>query len=185
MDFTQNAIAVLEFKSITRGLFVVDVATKKAPVRVCWAEAISSGKYILLFEGGVGEVQESYSAAVEAAEKELIESILIPQVVPALGPVLSGRSFSPESESSVGMLESSSIAASVEAADQVLKTAPLLLNRFRLGKGIGGKSYFIFSGQLEDVQAGLERGQEFLEHRGALLGRELIARPHSDFMEVL
>lgn len=185
MQFSQSAIAVLEFSSITRGLFVVDVVTKKAPVEVLWAEAISHGKFVLLFQGGVGEVQESYDAAVAASGDLLVEDILIPQVTRNLGPAIGGGLVAPKTDTAVGMLESASIAASVEAADRVMKTAPLLLNRFRLGKGIGGKSYFIFSGQLEDVQAGIEVGTEVLESRGSLLGAELIARPHEEFLEVV
>lgn len=185
MEFKQSAIAVLEYSSITRGLFVVDIVTKKAPVRVLWAEAISHGKFVLLFEGGVGEVQEAHRAALDASGETLVEEIVIPQVVRGLGPAIGGEAVALRADVSVGMLESSSIAASVAAADEVLKTAPLKLNRFRLGKGIGGKSYFVFSGRLEDVDAGLEAGVEVLESRGCLVGRERIARPHAEFLEVV
>jgi microcompartment protein CcmL/EutN len=185
MLFSESAIAVLEYSSITRGLLAVDVLTKKAPVEVLWAEPVSAGKYVVLFHGGVGEVEEAHQAALDVSGTALVEEILIPQVTRALGPAIGGQSTVPSPDSAVGMLESSSIAASVEAADRVLKTAPLALNRFRLGKGIGGKSYFIFSGALDDVEAGLEAGVEMLESRGALVGRELIARPNSEFLEVV
>ena len=185
MQFSQIAIVVLEYSSIIKGLAIVDIVTKKAQIKVLWAEPISHGKFILLFEGGVGEVQEAYEAALEMSGESLVEDVFIPQVTSTLGPALGGEALSPINEAAVGMLESTSIAAAVEAADQVLKTAQLALNRFRLGKGIGGKSYFIFSGELEDVQAGLEVGQETLEARGALIGSELIARPNAEFLEVL
>lgn len=185
MEFSHAAISVLEYSSITKGLFVVDVVAKKAPVEVLWAEPISHGKYIILFQGGVGEVEESHAAALEQSGDVLVEEILIPQVTRALAPAIGGQSKAPLADESVGMIESASIAASVEAADRVLKTAPLTLNRFRLGKGIGGKSYFIFSGSLEDVQAGLDAGVEVLESRGALVGSELIARPNAEFLEVV
>jgi len=185
MQFSQSAIAVLEYASITRGLYVVDVVTKKSPVEVLWAEPVSHGKYVLLFQGGVGEVEEASRAALDASGESLVENVLIPQVTVALGPAIGGASKAPAPDWAVGMLESSSIAASVEAADRVLKTAPLALNRFRLGKGIGGKSYFIFSGSLDDVEAGLEVGVEVLEARGTLVGRELIARPAAEFLEVV
>lgn len=184
-EFTHSAIAVLEYSSITRGLFAVDVVTKKSPVRVLWAEAVSHGKYVLLFSGGVAEVEEAYRAALEISGEALVEDVLIPQVTRKLAPAIGGRLETARVDHAVGMLESGSIAAAVEAADRVMKTAPLKLNRFRLGKGIGGKSFFIFSGLLEDVQAGLETGIEVLESRGTLLGNELIARPQPEFLEVL
>ncbi len=185
MEFNHSAIAVLEYTSITRGLFIVDVVTKKAPVEVLWADPVSHGKYILLFSGGVAEVEESYKAALEASGETLVENIFIPQVTRKLGSAIGGKTESPKPQTSVGMLESSSIAASVEAADRVLKTAPLQLNRFHLGKGLGGKSYFIFSGELDDVQAGLEAGREILESYGSFVDLELIARPEAEFLEVL
>ena len=185
MNFSESAISVLEFTSITRGLFVVDVVAKRAAVKVLWAEPVSHGKFILLFMGGVGEVQESYAAALEASGDYLVENVIIPQISRDLGPAIGGAALAPDAHHSVGMLESSSIAASVEAADRVMKTAPLTLNRFRLGKGIGGKSYFIFSGALEDVQAGIESGVEVLESFGALIGSETIARPNAEFLEVV
>ncbi len=186
MNFSgSHAISVLEFTSITRGLFVVDVVAKKADVKILWAEALSHGKFVLLFTGGVGEVEESYTAALEASGDLLVENVFIPQVTGELGPAIGGESQTPDADHAVGMLESSSIAAAVEAADLVLKTAPLTMNRFRLGRGIGGKSYFVFSGLLEDVQAGLEVGVERLESYGALIGSELIARPNAEFLEVV
>lgn len=185
MEFTQSAIAVLEYSSIIRGLFVVDVSTKKAPVTVLMAAPVSHGKFVLLISGGVAEVEEAHCAALEASGEQLVEDILIPQVVRGLGPAIGGQSRPPSPTSSIGMLESSSIAAAVEAADRVMKTAPLAINRFHLGKGIGGKSYFVFSGKLEDVEAGLEVGRELLEARGRLLGSELIASPNADFLEVV
>ncbi|MBI3556908.1 MAG: BMC domain-containing protein [Deltaproteobacteria bacterium] len=185
MKFSESAISVLEFTSITRGLFVVDVVAKKADVKVLLAEPVSHGKFILLFTGGVGEVEESYAAALDASGDFLVENILIAQVTRELGPAIGGESSAPFANHAVGMLESTSIAAAVEAADRVMKTAPLNLNRFRMGKGIGGKSYFIFSGMLEDVQAGIEVGVEQLESYGALIGSELIARPNAEFLEVV
>lgn len=185
MLFSQSAIAVLEYTSITKGLLAVDIVANRSPVDVLMAEPISHGKFILLFSGGVAEVEEAHMAAVRASGETLVENVLIAQVTRALGPAIGGGVIAPGSDDSVGMLESRSIAAAVEAADRVLKTAPLSLNRFRLGQGIGGKSYFIFSGHLEDVQAGLEVGQEVLESRGSLLNSELIARPRAEFLEVV
>jgi microcompartment protein CcmL/EutN len=185
MNFAHSAIAVLEHSGITRGLFAVDVAVKKAPVRILIAEPVSHGKFVLLFEGEVSEVEEASRAAVEASGEVLVEQILLPHAHRALGPAIGGQTEAPRPGDSLAMLESSSIAAAVEAADRVLKTAPLALNRFRLGKGIGGKSYFVFSGSLADAQAGLEAGRELLESRGSLVGQELIPRPNAELLEVL
>lgn len=185
MEFTQSSIAVLEYSSIIRGLYVVDVAIKKAPVMVMMAAPVSHGKFVLLFSGGVAEVEEAHVAALDASGDSLVENIVIPQITRGLGPAIGGKTQPPGKDDAIGMLESSSIAAAVEAADRVMKTAPVALNRFHLGKGIGGKSYFVFSGELDDVQACLDAGQELLEAKGRLLGKELIARPHADFLEVV
>lgn len=185
MELIHTSIAVLEYSSIIRGLYVVDVAIKRAPVMLLRAAPVSQGRFALLFSGGATEVEEAHVAAIDASGDSLVENALIAQVTRGLAPAIGGKAQPPAKGAAIGMLESSSIAAAVEAANCVMKSGSVALNRFHLGKGLGGKSYFVFSGELKNVQACLKAGQELLEAKGRLLGSELIARPHAEFLEVV
>src|SRR3954462_14893838 len=82
------ALGFIELSSISRGLFLTDVAVKKAPVRVIASQPISSGKHVLLFVGDVASVQESHQAALALADGTVVRQILLPGVHEELAPFL-------------------------------------------------------------------------------------------------
>ncbi|MFQ5584162.1 MAG: BMC domain-containing protein [Calditrichia bacterium] len=59
------------------------------------------------------------------------------------------------SAESLGILETPSIAATIEAADAAIKGAEVRIVEMRLGDGYGGKGYTLFNGRVEDVQAAI------------------------------
>jgi microcompartment protein CcmL/EutN len=56
----------------------------------------------------------------------------------------------------LGIVETATVAAVVEAADAGLKGARVELLELRLGDGIGGKGYLLFDGDVADVEAAVE-----------------------------
>ena len=54
----------------------------------------------------------------------------------------------------------------------------------RLATGLGGKSYYIVTGALHDVEAAVDAGRMLLE-AGQLQSSEIIPRPASDFTEFI
>ena len=81
----------------------------------------------------------------------------------------------PENVQAIGIIESFSQATMVIAADAVLKAADLEPIELRLGNGLGGKSYFIFTGDIAAVQAGTEAGTSAAN--GLLVNVETIPSP--------
>ena len=80
----------------------------------------------------------------------------------------------PERIDAVGILESYSMAAMVIAADAVLKAAELYPIEIRLGTGLGGKSYFTFTGEVAAVQTGVDTGKASLGEAGMMFKAEVI-----------
>ena len=78
------AIALLELESIARGYRVADAVLKRADVHIALAEAVSPGKFLLLFDGGVAEVEESLTAGKEAAGSLLVGELFLTGVHDAL-----------------------------------------------------------------------------------------------------
>jgi microcompartment protein CcmL/EutN len=170
------AIGVIELRSIARGYVAVDAASKRAVVDLVRAEPVSPGKYWIALGGGEAEVDESLTAAVEAAADTRIDHVLLPAAHPALTHALETGSVRRPPLDSVGALELGSISATVRAADAALKAADVQLVDFHLARGIGGKGYLVVTGSLSDVEAAMDAGAEAA---GAswLVGREVIANP--------
>jgi microcompartment protein CcmL/EutN len=175
---TPPALAVLEVASIARGLTVADALVKRAPVRILRADPVTPGKYLLVFTGGVEEVEEAMDAGREAAAPQLLAELVLPGVHRSIVTSLEGIE-APPVHGAVGALEMHTAAATVLSADAALKTADVTLVALHLCRGIDGKGYVVFTGEQAAVEASLEAGDEAVD-AALRAGRELIARPHPD-----
>lgn len=182
------ALGMLELASIARGVVCVDAMAKRAPVRVLQTHPISPGKHIVIIDGGVAEVDESMSAALELAGSVLVDKLFLPQAHESLAPLLRHAPYpedpsqTPPSRSpmnSVGIVEASSVCSTLLAADSAAKAARVTLCDLRLGVGLGGKGFFTLTGNLEDVQAAVAAAQAAIDGKW-LVGVEIIPAPHDD-----
>lgn len=171
------ALGLLELQSLARGVVVADAALKRAPVRILLAEAVTPGKYLLLFTGPVAEVEEAFAAAVEAAGPLLLDRLRLAHFAEAALAAVEGRFQAPAPEAAVGLLELATVAATLRSLDVALKTSAVAVTRLQLARGIGGKGWFALAGDQADVEAALQAGASALEP-GLVVGRELVARPH-------
>jgi microcompartment protein CcmL/EutN len=176
MNLSGPAIGLLELESIARGMAVADVLVKRAPVVLSLAEPVTPGKYLLLFSGGVAEVEESFQAGVEAAGPTLLDKLLLPHPARGLTSALSGT-FLEEWGESIGVVETHTVAAALLAADAGLKRSETWMRQLHLARGIGGKGLFLLTGSLDMVEAALEGASQAIEP-SLLLTTELIRRPH-------
>ena len=172
------ALGMLELCSVAQGLVVLDGMLKKAQIHLRWARAYNPGKYVIFIEGGEEEVYESLKKGKEIAQDFLIDSLNLPHPHSLLRPLFDQDSMG-LSEHTLGILECSSLCATVRGADAALKETDIKPVALRLDPTLGGKGCFLFTGLLEDVQASLERAKTacsfpFLYHT------QLIANPHLD-----
>ena len=58
----------------------------------------------------------------------------------------------------LGVIETATVAAIIEAADAGLKGARVRLLELRLADDLGGKGYLLFDGPVADVEAAVEIG---------------------------
>lgn len=177
------AIGLIELCSIARGVRLIDVLVKKAPVRVRRATSIHPGKYLIVIQGGVDEVKEAMAAGRAEARETLVDWLLLPFPHVQLEALL-GEGARPAEPQSLGILEAYSVAAIIRAADAALKAAEIDGMRLALADGLGGKGYFIFTGVQHDVEEGLAAGRAAIGE-GLIAGAELIANPHADMIEAL
>jgi len=177
-QLTGPAIALLELESLARGVAVADAVVKRAPVRIALADAVSPGRYLLLFHGGVGEVEESLRAGVERAGPSLLDQLYLPLAADGLVAALEGRLDARPGEA-VAVVELATVASALRAADVALKRADVGLSRLQLARGIGGKGWFHLQGDLHMVEAALE-AVTLAVQPPFLLATELLHSPHAE-----
>ena len=180
----EKAIGMVEFSSISRGIYAADQMVKVSDAELATATSVCPGKYIAIVHGDVADVEESVQIGEETADSFLVDSILIPNVHPGVFPAIVGTSV-PEDIEALGILESYSLSAMVEAADAVLKCAALEGLELRLGTGLGGKSFFTYTGEVEAVRNGEAAGRELLGEKGLLLNSEVTPFPSKKLIENL
>lgn len=179
LDLPGPALGLFELESLARGPVVADAVVKQARVRLAIAEAVSPGKYLLVFSGAVGEVEESFKAGRDAAGPRLLDSLILPHVAEAVVAAMEGRLATVGRDDSVGLVELQTVAATIRSADAALKRAQVSLTAFHLAKGIGGKGWFTLTGAQHDVEAALEGAASAVESH-LLVATELIQRPHAE-----
>lgn len=179
-----DALALIELDCVARGLRCVDALVKRAPVRMHEANLIEPGKFLILFSGGVAEVQESYEAALDLADDHLVDKLLLSLVHPGVVAGLQGQRHVDDPHT-VGVVEGRHVAGVLEACDRSLKDADVQLCGLRVTGGLGGRAYYVVHGEQHQIEAALEVGQRVLERRGTLHGIERIANPHPEFLDWL
>ena len=177
-----EAFAGLEVHNISRGLVAVDALVKKAASRVVLATPVSPGKFLILMDGSVAEVEESLLEAERVAGDLAVDRFLLPFAHAQLEPAVFGK-LPKRPDGSIGLVETATTCSGLRSADAALKAADVTLAVLHLSVGIGGKCYYAFVGELFDVQASVAAAAE---RAGAqLLGTEIIAAPHPEFLDAL
>lgn len=174
------ALGLLELESLARGVVVADALVKQAAVHIALAEPVTPGKYLLVFTGPEAEVAESFRAGVEAGGALVLDSLHLPHIAEAVvDALLHAKVAKAGANQAIGIVELSTVAATLRAADVALKAAQVTLTHFQLAKGIGGKGWFMLAGEQHDVEAALDAAGAAVQ-APLLLATELIQRPHAD-----
>lgn len=171
-----RAIGMVEFNSIARGIYVADQMVKISDVEIATAAPTCPGKYIAIVYGDVAAVEASVKIGERMAEEFFVDSLLIPNVDAGVFPAITGATM-PQRIQAVGIIESFSLATMIVCADAVLKTAEVEAIELRLGNGLGGKSYFTFTGDVAAVKAGNDAGVAIAQEHGLLVNAEVIPSP--------
>lgn len=171
-----EALALLEFSSIARGTRVLDDVVKKAPVQVHTATPVSNGKYLLVFVGDMGSVEESFKEGNAAGAGMVVNRLLLPRVHPEVVLSMEAR-LAPGDVDALAIVESTSMATTIGAADAAAKAANVRLVEIRLGAGIGGKGFFTLTGAQADIEAAVEAARAVAEREQTLVTTEIIPRP--------
>lgn len=180
----EEAIGLVEFSSIARGIEAVDAMVKEAEVRLLAARTSCSGKYIGLVAGAVAAVQSAVAAGRARGREHYLDHFVIPNVHPQVLAAAAGTTIVPE-KAALGVVECFSLAAAVNAADAAVKAAPVTLVEIRMGTGIGGKGFVTLVGETAAVTAAVAAGGAEAARRGLLVATAVIPAPYQEVLDKL
>ena len=150
------SIAILELDSIAHGIAVGDAMVKRSPLDVLRAGTVHPGRYLVLAAGSTGDVEEAVDAGRHVGASALIGLTFLPDVHPEVVAAIGGARQ--EAGEALGIIETRTVWAAIEAADAGLKNAEVVLRELRLADELGGKAYLLFGGPLTQVEAAVEYG---------------------------
>jgi microcompartment protein CcmL/EutN len=177
---TAPALALLEFHSIAAGIEAGDAMAKRAPVERILTGTIQPGYYLVLVVGEVADVVEAVDAGVLIGGESLRDRLLLPNVHPGVVAALGGARVTAAMDA-LGIVETSTVAAGILAADAGLKGAEVRLNQLRLGDGLGGKGLALFTGLVSDVEAAVSIGGDIVAAQ--VVRRAVIAQLHGELWD--
>jgi microcompartment protein CcmL/EutN len=157
---------------------------KAAAVELVMSRTICSGKYMVLVSGVLEDVEASVDAGLEIARECTIDTFIIPRAHPDVVPALSSTNPLPP-RGALGIIESFSVAALIEATDAVAKAALVDMVECRLAMALGGKAFLVFTGDVEAVKSSVAAGSEVVSERGLLVNQTVIPNPRDELFDTL
>lgn len=175
--FAEQSLAVVECDSLPRAIACQDAILKQAEVRVVACAPTSPGKVVLIYAGGIAEVECTNTSVLQIGGSAIIDQVVLSHVHEAvLRGLEGGRLRRPGT--ALGIFELSSVCALVNGANASLKHAAVDLDDMHAASGYGGKSYFTLRGEQADVEAAVEIVIAQVGER--LADAEVIAAPHAE-----
>lgn len=183
-ELSQGAIALIEFDSISAGIVASDGMVKSSPLGSIYAGTVHPGKYLVLVRGDTASVEVALGTGTDLGSGHVTDSVFIPDVHPDVTTaIVAGGGNTSLKEEALGIVETTTVAAVIDAADAGVKAAGVVVSSVRLADGLGGKGYVLFSGQVADVEAAVDSATTRCESHGTLVRSDVIAQLHGEMAE--
>jgi microcompartment protein CcmL/EutN len=173
------AIALIEFSSIATGVIAGDAMVKKAPISMLKAGTVSRGKYLVLIGGSTASIEESFKEGLSVGAAAVVDKVFLPDIHPQVLDAMLGERKKVSYEA-FGIIETISIAATLEAADAGIKGAVVDIIEIRMGDALGGKAFMMMNGKVEDVEAAVEIGMNAITNKALWRNKIIIPSLHQE-----
>ena len=179
-------IGLLEFATIPRGIESADALLWEANVEMLFSAPVQPGKYVMLFTGSIDDVKSAMRIGEERGGHDVIDRLFIPQIHEGVEAALRRTdSYIDGKLDAVGVLETTTVASAIQAADLALKKANVHLLDLRIANGLGGKSYMVMTGEISDIRASVTEAASSAKESGRLSRDVVIPNPHPDLSRYL
>ncbi len=186
MSDRDPAIALFEFGSISDGIVTGDAMVKAAPLGAIYAGTVHPGKYLVMVTGDTASVEEAVRVGNEVGSRSLSDVVFLADLHPKVADAITSDSRrAPVGDEALGIVETFSVAAVLDAADAGVKAADVGLAAIRLADGLGGKGYVLFSGVVAEVEAAVEAAAARADGHQTLIRADVIAQLHAEMADNL
>lgn len=179
-----KSIGAIEFRSIGIGIDVSNKMVKKSSVEICFLKSICVGKYLIIVNGDVAEVEEAINFGVKEGNDYVADSFIINAVHIDIINALKNRYDSRDINDAVGVVETTKVCAGLKALDKTLKSSNLALVKIQLAFAIGGKLVYIVSGDFASVEYGINEGIDAINSND-IVSTSIIPSLHSEMVKNL
>lgn len=179
-----DALGMIEVNSIAAGIEAGDAMLKAAEVTLVCSQPVCAGKYIILVQGDVSAVKSSTEVGAEISKEALVNKMVIPNVHSQVFTALSCASEI-DGNNAIGVIETFSLTTCILASDTAVKAADIKLIEIRLGRGLGGKSFVIMTGDVSAVRFSVESAVKAHGDEGMIARTVVIPSPHSDLLQAI
>lgn len=179
-----SAIAMIEYQTVSAGMFAADMVAKTAEVEIIEAQTVCPGKYIMLFSGEISAVRACVDAAKKNAGEKLIDSFVLGNPHESVIPAIYGAG-EVKNAKALGVLETYSAASIIVAADTAAKTSMVDLIELRIARGMCGKSYMLLTGEIAAVSAAIDAAKQKMAGEGMYLDSNVIANPDDKLWQAI
>ena len=176
---SEDIAGLVELTSLADGYRTLDAMVKMAPVTVLKAEIINPGRFLIIVSGDLASVESVMDAALAAAGTNCHDHALLRNLHDSVLPSLE-QPRKPEKWDALGLLETTSIVAAVEAADHAVKIADVEIVEITAGQEAGGKGLLRLNGLVGDINYAMKTIAARAEEKGRLLRKVIIPNPHND-----
>ena len=125
------------------------------------------------------------NAAVEAgaakAAHALVDNFVIPNIHPEVFPAIEGA-VAVDALEALGVIESFSVAALIEAADAAVKAGSVKLIEIRLAMALGGKAFATMTGSVAATETAVAAGAAVASRKGLLVEKVIIPQPRKELL---
>ena len=169
---------MVEYKTVSSGIFAADLICKTAEVELIEAQTVCPGKYIVLFTGELSAVSACIDASKHTFPEQLIDRFMLGNPHEGIFPAIYGTSRIDKIRA-LGILETFSAASIIVAADEAAKTSEVELIELRIARGMCGKSYMLLTGEIAAVEAAIAKAKAAVGENAMFLDSSVIANPDS------
>ena len=174
-DFKKGNIAVVEIKSIARGVTVTDGMVKAARISILLATSLCPGKYLTIIEGELDALDSAVKIAEKLGGRHIFSSVIIGRLNARVFEAIGGKHI--DALNALGIIESMHIADLINSADIAVDSAEVDFVEFRLARGCGVNSFYIITGDISSVSESVNNAAGFLGKKGSLIAKKIITNP--------
>lgn len=179
-----NALGMIEFKTIAKGIEASDHMVKTSKVEIVKADTFCPGRFMILIKGTIGAVKAAMEKGNEKYQPHIVDTFVLGNPHDSIYDALSGT-YLYENVGAMGVIETRAVPSILKAADAAAKSATIGLKRVTLGNGIGGKGIVIFTGDIAAVEEALSIGAMQAETNGMLVDFSIIPNPDKQIWQAI